>query len=105
MAKSVEQLQKELEAAEAKAKRIKDRIKDQERTAKAQEAKKERAQDNRRRYCLGGHILKLLRENSNQSFTASEILEGCKAELTRNVDRVAFGLDPLPTKAKAQADE
>lgn len=97
MAKSTDKLQEELAAAEKKAKEIKAKIRDQERSEKAQEAKKERAQDNRRRYCLGGHVLYLLKQDTTKSYTAQELLDTCKANLTRNVDRVAFGLEPLPT--------
>ena len=81
----IQKLQKQLEQAKA-AKRKADARK------KAQESKKARAEDTRRKVLVGATVLALM--DSNQ-WTGPNITEMLAKHLTRNSDRALFGLYPI----------
>ena len=87
MAKSIEQLQKEADAAQAKAMAAKTKLKEAERVARKKHNAQERKDDTRRKILLGGFVMARLKNNSPQAqYLHEEFLDS----LTKEADKKLF---------------
>lgn len=87
MAKSIEQLQKEADALQAKALAAKTKLKEAERAERKKHNAQERKDDTRRKILLGGFVLARLKKNNPQAqYLHDEFL----ASLTREEDKKLF---------------
>ncbi|VAW42629.1 hypothetical protein MNBD_GAMMA01-1400 [hydrothermal vent metagenome] len=97
MAKTIEQLQSEADAAQKKAAEAKKKL----RTAKLVATKKEREQtrknDTRRKITFGAFMLNKVKHKDPES---EKLYKEFLASLTKKQDREIFNLEPLPEEGK-----
>ena len=93
MAKSIEQLKKELALAEAKAAETKKRLREAEKTAKRKQAETERREDTRRKILMGGFWNAKLKQNSPEAIALfNEFL----SSLEKDQDKALFDSEKVP---------
>ncbi len=91
MAKSIEQLQKEADALQAKAAAAKKKLREAERATLKKQQAQERKNDTRRKILFGGFMFAKLKQNNPE---AQALYKAFLASLDKDVDTALFDKQP-----------